>query len=33
VLTVYGLVCCCMAPLVIFPLLSMFARVGAGGPF
>ncbi|HEX5104046.1 MAG TPA: YIP1 family protein [Pirellulaceae bacterium] len=33
VLTLYGLLCCCISPLIIFPLMGLIARLGAGGPF
>jgi hypothetical protein len=32
VLTVYGLLCCCFAPLFAVPLLQFISRLAAGGP-
>jgi hypothetical protein len=33
VLTVYGLICCCFSPFIIFMLMGSLAQLGAGGPF
>jgi phage FluMu protein Com len=33
VLTFYALLCCCVAPLIVLPLMSAIAQLGAGRPF
>jgi len=33
VLTVYGLLCCCLAPLVGLAAMSLLSQLGRGGPF